>query len=423
MICDKDSLIVLSGGLDSTTLLHEYKERTALAVTFDYGSNHNGREIACARRQCAALGIEHIVIPLSFMGEYFKSSLLSGADAIPDGGRIAVPNDTTNEGRALLLLEAQGIIKLKDSTKLDSTPNDIAENPKNLEFVELAAENIPSNLDEVDVAAINSNYALGAGLNPVEDALVLENSEDNPYVNILAVKEGNENSEVIQALVKALQSDTVRDYILNTYGGAVLKHSDQAPPPYATRKNTNVEGKVAIARLLAGMLQNGDTLMVDESSTALFAVRAVRHLKELTLITNSLNILQEVSSQDSWHIISTGGRLKPDIMALVGPKALSTIQGYHVGYAVLSARGVNTQLGIADSSDEVVEVKRAMMAAADRTVLLADHRKFDRAGFVSLGRLEEIDQIITDRPPPEEWKKRLEDSKVQLLCRSEQAQA
>lgn len=86
MICDKDSLIVFSGGLDSTTLLHEYKERTALAVTFDYGSNHNGREIACARRQCAALGIEHIVIPLSFMGEYFKSSLLSGADAIPDGG-------------------------------------------------------------------------------------------------------------------------------------------------------------------------------------------------------------------------------------------------------------------------------------------------------------------------------------------------
>ena len=210
---------------------------------------------------------------------------------------------------------------------------------------------------------------------------------------------------------------------MRTYGGAVLKHSDQAPPPYATRKNTNVEGKVAIARLLAGTLQNGDTLMVDESSTALFAVRAVRHLKELTLITNSLNILQEVSSQDSWHIISTGGRLKPDIMALVGPKALSTIQGYHVGYAVLSARGVNTQLGIADSSDEAVEVKRAMMAAADRTVLLADHRKFDRAGFVSLGQLEEIDQIITDRPPPEEWKKRLEDSGVKLLCRSEQAQS
>lgn len=85
MTCDKDSLIVLSGGLDSTTLLHEYKDRIALAVTFDYGSNHNEKEIACARRQCALLGIEHIVIPLGFMGEYFRSSLLAGADAIPDG--------------------------------------------------------------------------------------------------------------------------------------------------------------------------------------------------------------------------------------------------------------------------------------------------------------------------------------------------
>ncbi len=81
----KDSIIVLSGGMDSVTLLHDEKERIALAVTFDYGSNHNVREIECARRQCASLGIEHLVIPLKFMGEYFKSSLLSGADAIPEG--------------------------------------------------------------------------------------------------------------------------------------------------------------------------------------------------------------------------------------------------------------------------------------------------------------------------------------------------
>lgn len=81
----KDSIIVLSGGMDSVTLLHEYKSRIALAVTFDYGSNHNAREIACAREQCAELGIEHIVIPLEFMGRYFRSSLLSGSAAIPDG--------------------------------------------------------------------------------------------------------------------------------------------------------------------------------------------------------------------------------------------------------------------------------------------------------------------------------------------------
>ena len=153
------------------------------------------------------------------MGLYAGNS--ASLDAIPDGGKVAVPNDPTNEGRALLLLEAQGLIKLKDSSNLSSTPKDIAENPKNLEFVELEAANVPANLDEVDIAAINSNYALGAGLNPVEDALVIE-AADSPYVNILVVKEGNENNEAVQALVKALQSDAVKDYINATFGGAVV---------------------------------------------------------------------------------------------------------------------------------------------------------------------------------------------------------
>lgn len=153
------------------------------------------------------------------MGLYAGNS--ASLDAIPDGGKVAVPNDPTNEGRALLLLEAQGLIKLKDSSNLEATPKDIAENPKNLEFVELEAANVPANLDEVDIAAINSNYALGAGLNPVEDALVLEDSE-NPYVNVLVVKEGSENNEAIQALVEALHSDAIRDYITETFDGAVL---------------------------------------------------------------------------------------------------------------------------------------------------------------------------------------------------------
>ena len=153
------------------------------------------------------------------MGLYAGNS--ASLDTIPDGGKVAVPNDPTNEGRALLLLEAQGLIKLKDSSNLESTPKDIAENPKNLEFVELEAANVPANLDEVDIAAINSNYALGAGLNPVEDALVIE-AADSPYVNVLVVKEGSENSEAVQALVKALQSDTVKDFINSTYNGAVV---------------------------------------------------------------------------------------------------------------------------------------------------------------------------------------------------------
>ena len=153
------------------------------------------------------------------MGLYAGTS--ASLDAVPDGGKAAVPNDPTNEGRALLLLEAQGLIKLKDSTNLLSTPKDIVENPKNLEFVELEASQVPAALDEVDIAAINSNFALGAGLNPVEDALVIE-AAGSPYVNILVVKEGNENNEAVQALVKALQSDAGKDYINATFGGAVV---------------------------------------------------------------------------------------------------------------------------------------------------------------------------------------------------------
>ena len=141
--------------------------------------------------------------------------------SIQDGAQIAVPNDPTNEGRALLLLESLGLIKLNDSSNLEATPKDIAENPKNLEFVEVQAETIPSIVSEVDIAVINSNYAMGAGFNPVEDSLAIE-SADSPYVNILVVKEGNEGNPAIAALIEALHSDAVRDFINEKYAGAVV---------------------------------------------------------------------------------------------------------------------------------------------------------------------------------------------------------
>ena len=153
------------------------------------------------------------------MGIY--AGRVSSLEDLPDGAVIAVPNDATNEGRALLLLEAQGLITLDDSSNLTATPNNIVDNPKNLEFQELEAATIPSVLADVDLAVINSNYALGAGLNPTTDALAIESS-DSPYVNVLVVKEGNENNEAIQALVDALHSDTIRDYITETFDGAVV---------------------------------------------------------------------------------------------------------------------------------------------------------------------------------------------------------
>ena len=150
-----------------------------------------------------------------------KSSL----DDIADGDVIAVPNDTTNEARALLLLQDNGIITLKDGAGLEATVNDIAENPYNVEIQELAAESVARVADEVAYVVLNGNYALQAGFSVAKDALAYEKSDSEAaktYVNVIVVKEENENNEGVKALVDVLKSDEIKDYINSTYDGAVI---------------------------------------------------------------------------------------------------------------------------------------------------------------------------------------------------------
>ena len=136
-------------------------------------------------------------------------------DDLPDGALVAVPNDATNEGRALLLLEAAGVITLNEDAGVTATPKDIADNPKNLEFKEVEAASVPTVLPDVDIAVINTNYALGADI--PEDQILYTESGDSPYVNVLVVKEGNEDTEKTKALVDAITSQDVKDYIEKTY--------------------------------------------------------------------------------------------------------------------------------------------------------------------------------------------------------------
>ena len=144
---------------------------------------------------------------------------------------IAVPNDATNEARALLLLQEKGYIKLKDGAGITATINDIAENPHNIKFNELDAAQIPNVLKDVDYAVINSNFAISAGLNPVKDSLAIEGSS-SAYSNILAVKAGTENSDSIKALKAALESKQVADYIAEKYDGAVVSTVDNPTDGY-----------------------------------------------------------------------------------------------------------------------------------------------------------------------------------------------
>ena len=152
-------------------------------------------------------------------------------DELEDGDVIAVPNDTTNEARALLLLEANGVIKLKEDAGLTATVKDIEENPKNVEIEELEAAQVPRVKDEVAFVVLNGNYALEAGFSVAKDAIAYETSDSEAaktYVNVIAVKEGNEDSDAIKALVSVLKSDEIKQYINDTYDGAVIPFEDSA---------------------------------------------------------------------------------------------------------------------------------------------------------------------------------------------------
>ena len=158
-------------------------------------------------------------VHLEPLGAY--SSKLKKLDELKDGATVVIPNDATNGGRALLLLDKAGLIKLKDSKNILSTPKDIVENKKNLKFRELEAATIPRVLTQVDLALINTNYALEAKLDPEKDALVIEGS-DSPYVNILVARPDDKDSEDMKKLVAALHTPEVKAFILEKYKGAIL---------------------------------------------------------------------------------------------------------------------------------------------------------------------------------------------------------
>lgn len=166
------------------------------------------------------LNLEPVVaVHIEPLGVYSRK--ITSIDELKDGAVVAVPNDPTNFGRALSLLSKHGVIKLEDENKLESTTKDIVENPKNLQFKDVEAAMLPRMLDELDLAVINTNYALEANLNPSTDALLIEDKE-NPYANLLVARPDNKDSEAIQKLANALTSDDLKSFIEQEFGGAVF---------------------------------------------------------------------------------------------------------------------------------------------------------------------------------------------------------
>lgn len=200
-----------------------------------------------------------------------------------------------------------------------------------------------------------------------------------------------------------------------TYGGAILNESVYVDLPYTIRKKTNVVNKKYIADIACSLIKDGDHIMLDNSSTAVYISENLKHKKNLTIITNSIEILLELSDVAGWKVLSTGGILKEGALALVGYQAEKMISTYHVDKAIVSCKGVDMKKGITDSNESDAHIKKLMLDSANQKILAVDSSKFDKISFTKIVDLSDIDYIVTDEEIDAEWKQNLESLDLQVL--------
>lgn len=200
-----------------------------------------------------------------------------------------------------------------------------------------------------------------------------------------------------------------------TYGGAVSKHSSALDLPYNIREGVNVSAKQDIANKVAALISDGERLMIDSSSTALYIVKKLKEKKNLTIITNSVKILLEIADMSDWTVLSTGGMLKKGGLSLMGSSAEKMVNSYHVDTTIFSCKGIDTGLGVMDSNESDSLIKQAMTSSADRCILALDEEKFDKKSFVKVCDLIDVDILVTDSEPSEKWTGYCEDNGIELV--------
>lgn len=188
-----------------------------------------------------------------------------------------------------------------------------------------------------------------------------------------------------------------------SYGGAILNENTSMDMPFNIRKKRNMSGKQIIAELVSGLIHEGEHIIVDPSTTAVSIVKALKNRRRLTVITNSIEVLVELSDVSGWDIISTGGTLRERYLALVGPKAMDGISSFNADKVILSCKGINMEKGITDANEMFSQVKQTMLKCAKQRILAVDHTKFDNIAFSKICELSEIDMVVTDVRPSAEW--------------------
>lgn len=223
------------------------------------------------------------------------------------------------------------------------------------------------------------------------------------------------SEETIRRDLERLENDGL---VTKSYGGAVLNEHSIFDLPFNVRKKKQVREKQKIAGLIADLVQNGEALMLDASSTSVYTAKALREKREeLTVITNSVEIVVELFNAPKWTVISTGGISREDSFALHGPVTERVVQSYHVDKAVISCKGLSLEYGLTDSDEQAASSKRAMLRSAKERILAADSSKFDEVAFTKIAEWGDITSLVTDQEPPDPWLRELERMGIQCIYR------
>lgn len=221
------------------------------------------------------------------------------------------------------------------------------------------------------------------------------------------------SEETIRRDLEKLVND---GFAIKSYGGAVINENMNIDLPFNIRKNRNIVGKQHIAELISDMINDGDSIIMDASSTAVYIAKRLQEKgkKNLTIITNSIEIVIELFDVQDWKIISTGGESRDGSFALVGHQTDRMLRCYHVDKTIISSKGIDVSAGITDSDDLHANNKRTMLKAAKEKILAIDSSKFDKIAFTEIGSLSDITTVITDKKPESRWLQEFE--KIGVKC-------
>ena len=218
-----------------------------------------------------------------------------------------------------------------------------------------------------------------------------------------------------ETIRRDLEKLVVDGYAIKSYGGAVINENSNIDLPFNVRKNRNVIGKQKMAELIASRVKDGESMILDASSTAVYIAKALKEKNNLTVITNSIEIVMELLDAPGVTVISTGGVSREGSFALVGPQTDRMLKSYHVDKAVISCKGFDLDNGFMDSDELHANNKRTMLKAARERILAADVSKFEKSAFSTVGTLSDITTVVTDEQPGEEWLKKFGEYNVECI--------